>query len=338
MELLHTLSRLVDHEILYDASERPPRWDEEQSYWWDNPRPHVEMLEDEVRTRRFIEAVESTVRRNDVVVEIGTGTGVLAMAAARAGAKRVYTIEAGAIADKAEQVIASNGFSDVVEVVRGWSHRVELPERCDVLVTETIGSDPLDEGLIESVRDARARHLRPNARIIPSQISIFGSGIEVPESDLPSAVFGVDRTRRWEKSYGFDFSPLTGEERRLSNHRVPMATTRRWEPLTPPTRLAQLDLRSVSSSTVCEEVVVETTREGRLDGALLYFSAELAPGVRISTDPHDPNEVPSWWNVLTLRSPEPVRAESRIRLCYRRGAHQGEGEVGLTANCCPSGE
>jgi hypothetical protein len=134
---------------------------ESPGYEFDNPWAHIRMLEDAPRTAGFIRAIEAKVRPGDTVVDIGTGTGILAMAAARSGAKHVYAIEAGAIAGHAERVIAANGLADRISVLRGWSSTVSLPQRADVLVTETIGSDPLDERILETVADARRRLLTP---------------------------------------------------------------------------------------------------------------------------------------------------------------------------------
>ena len=107
-----------------------------------------------------------------MVVEVGTGTGVLAIAAARAGARHVYTIEGGAMAPVAREVIRTNGVADRVTVVEGWSTEVTLPERGSVFVSETIGNLAFDE-LIAIARDAVRRHLEPGARMIPQQLRLW---------------------------------------------------------------------------------------------------------------------------------------------------------------------
>ena len=79
--------------------------------------------------------------KDKVVLDVGTGTGVLSIWAAKAGAKKVYAIEADPLsAAKAREAVASAGFSDVVEVVEGISTHVTLPEKVDVLISETVGS------------------------------------------------------------------------------------------------------------------------------------------------------------------------------------------------------
>ena len=124
---------------------------------WADPVEHARMLNDERRTGDYLAAVVAAVRPGDVVLDIGTGSGVLAVAAARAGARHVYAVEASDIADVAERVFEVNGVQDRVTLIRGWSRRIDLPERADLLVTEIIGNGP-----------ARGGDPRDDARCPPS--------------------------------------------------------------------------------------------------------------------------------------------------------------------------
>src|SRR4051812_12021176 len=115
---------------------------------------HLEMLNDRTRTLSFIEAIRETVRPDDIVLDIGTGTGILAATAARAGARHVYAIEAGQIQKVARALFESNGLKDRITLIRGWSTQIELPERADVLISEVIGHEPLAEDVLETTADA----------------------------------------------------------------------------------------------------------------------------------------------------------------------------------------
>ena len=90
---------------------------------WADPVEHARMLHDDRRTGDYLAALAAAVRPGDVVLDIGTGSGVLAVAAARAGARRVYAVEASDIAEVAERVFAANGVTDTVTLVPGWSRR-----------------------------------------------------------------------------------------------------------------------------------------------------------------------------------------------------------------------
>ena len=90
---------------------------------------HHSMLADELRTTSFLSAIKSSVKPGDVVVDIGTGTGVLSVFAAKAGASRVYAIEREPIIEVARDIASRNGLSDIITFIEGSSLDIEVPER-----------------------------------------------------------------------------------------------------------------------------------------------------------------------------------------------------------------
>src|SRR5437764_9744196 len=97
---------------------------------------HRALLADSARTNAYAEAIGRVVRAGDVVLDLGSGSGVLAVLACRAGARKVYAVEQGHMADIAAMVVLNNGCRDRVEVLHARSHDVTLPEPADVLITE----------------------------------------------------------------------------------------------------------------------------------------------------------------------------------------------------------
>jgi type I protein arginine methyltransferase len=77
---------------------------------------HWTMLTDKVRTSTYATFIASNpaLFRNAVVMDVGCGTGILSLFAARAGAKRVLAVEASQIADKAEAIFKKSEFADVI--------------------------------------------------------------------------------------------------------------------------------------------------------------------------------------------------------------------------------
>ena len=142
------------------------------------------------------------------MLDIGTGSGVLAVAAARAGARRVYAVEASDIAEVAERVFAANGVTDTVTLVPGWSREIELPEPADLLVAEIIGNEPLEEEILETTLDARRRLLKPDARLIPHALTLLARPLRLPDGEARQRAIGRAAVERWRRLYDMEFQPL----------------------------------------------------------------------------------------------------------------------------------
>ena len=315
IELVSTITNLYKAGVLVDETGASPA----PGIGWSAPAVHISMLNDKVRTEAFVKAIAEVVRPGDVVVDIGTGTGVLAAAAARAGARHVYAIEATDIGKAAEKLFAANGFSDRITLVPGWSTHVQLPERANVLLAEVIGNDPLEEGVMETFADARKRFLTPDARIIPSRVRTFALPVEIDDASLGRQVFTSEATTRWADWYGLDFSSL---DNALMNQSIvvsrPPSELRGMKTLGSATLLADLDLSGESPPLVNESVDLVIDTSGRLGGLLVYFDLDVGPGQRLSTSPAEADETCSWLVKTWIygRGME-VQAGDKLKVSYR---------------------
>jgi len=106
------------------------------------------MLEDKPRMDSYFNAIKNNPAcfKNAIVLDVGCGTGVLSIWAAKAGAKKVYAVEATAMAQHAEVLAAHNGVSDIVTVFESKIEDVELPEKVDIIISEWMGLLLLREG------------------------------------------------------------------------------------------------------------------------------------------------------------------------------------------------
>ena len=242
----------------------------------DDTSLHATLLSDRTRTHAFLRAIRNVVRPEDVVVEIGTGTALLAMAAIRAGARHVYALEAGPIARIAAQVISANGMSSRITLIRGWSYDVRLPEKADVLVCELIGHEPFGERLLKVTADAVKRFLKPRARSIPARIKIFALPIVIPRAERGKLMFSADVVREWESSYGFDLSPLiTVNRRRLQRFFFDPARLRSWRVLSRPIPLFDVACTSFHERRIESTMSVTASDSGTLSGIAIYFELVL---------------------------------------------------------------
>lgn len=164
------------------------------------PEWHVPMMNEQNRNQAYFDALKSIIKPDSTVFEIGTGSGLLAMMAAKLGAKQVTTCETvPLIAETASQIIADNKFEKTIQVINKKSTEIEvgkeLPAQADILVSEIFSSELLGEHVLPSLEDAKRRLLKPKGKVIPA----FG-GIMV-------ALFTGDDIRRnliVEDSFGFN--------------------------------------------------------------------------------------------------------------------------------------
>ena len=137
---------------------------------------HQTLLRDEVRNVAFYAALKRHVTSETRVLDIGSGTGVWAVVAAKLGAKSVTAIEADStMIPVIRGHIRANGVAGKVEVVHGSSTEVELPHKYDVIVSETIGNQAFDEGIISTLIDAKKRFLSTDGVLIPQTVSLIAA-------------------------------------------------------------------------------------------------------------------------------------------------------------------
>ncbi len=138
-------------------------------YWSTSDFPY-ECLVDRRRTEMLRTAVEAAVRPGDVVVDAGAGTGILALFAAKAGARRVYAVEIDPLlARSLERTVRLNRLEDVITVVAADVKAAELP-RADVVVAELVDTGLIDEALVQAVNALiDAGVIDTGTRVLPSE-------------------------------------------------------------------------------------------------------------------------------------------------------------------------
>lgn len=133
-----------------------------------------QMLSDDLRMQSYRDAIFENPNhfKDKVVLDVGTGSGILAIWAAQAGARKVFAVEATDIAVQARKVVKANGVDHIVTVIQSKIEDVELPEKVDVIVSEWMGYFLLRESMFDSVIVARDRWLKPEGAMFPSHASM----------------------------------------------------------------------------------------------------------------------------------------------------------------------
>ena len=264
----------------------PPDADRGPTSGWADPVEHARMLHDDRRTGDYLAALAEAVRPGDVVLDVGTGSGVLAIAAARAGARRVYAVEASDIAEVAERVFAANRVHDQVTLIAGWSRQIELPEPAEVLVSEIIGSEPFEEEILETTLDARRRLLKPGARLIPSTLTLLVRPLLIPDEEARQRAIGRAAVKRWRGLYGIDFQPLL-EAAIAAPVRAPTEgeVVARWPPVGPPVLLSSLDLTALENASVRAAADLVVDPAGAVNAVAVTFRADLHGAIAHTLDP-----------------------------------------------------
>jgi len=280
---------------------------------------HRTMLTDEFRTRNFLRAILRVVKPGDVVLDIGSGTGILAYFACMAGARKVYAVEEGEIVEVAKAVCEHNGLGDRVDFIDDISTNITLPEPADVLITETIGNIGFEEGILGWVVDARKRLLAEDARIIPAAVRMFVAPVERPRA----GVYLAD----WQRSfYTFDFTPA---HKTASSH-LQWCKLHESHLLDQASLLSSADLSSATNVHVDGEQTFVAKRDGSLDGLGAWFEADLADAISISTAPPNPTE--SWSNIffpLSDRHSISAGDQISVRVQSRENSSQWEWQVSV---------
>lgn len=210
-------------------------------------------------------------------MDVGTGTGVLAFFACRAGARKVYAVESSPAIELARQVCTRNGLQDRIVFLNDRSLDISLPEQVDVVVTETGASFGLQGGMLGSMIDARKRFLRKGGSVIPQSLELFVAPVEAPEMYQ-----GIEVWNR--ELYGLDFSPIRSFA--VNNHYRVKLQPQTF--LSEPASLARISLSGAESTCVRGTASCIATRAGILHGIAGWAVTELAPGITFSNSPSQP--------------------------------------------------
>jgi tetratricopeptide (TPR) repeat protein len=271
------------------------------------PPWHFPMMNDARRNALYDEAIRRLVAGRSVL-DIGTGAGLLAMMAARAGARWVASCEAEAwIAAKAREVVALNGLGDRIKLIAKPSTALkvgrDLRERAEVLVTEIFGTTCINEHVIPTVEHAHAELLQPGAIVVPRRATVRGYLAGGPALE---GYFHV------ESAAGFTLAPFNEFAQPMMglplNH-VP------HEVLSEDFDLFSFDLAQRRFPAEERAIEIRTARPGRCFGIVQWLRLELAEGIVYENRPSPAAIIDSWGQMLhAFAKPMVFAAGELVRL------------------------
>lgn len=248
------------------------------------------MLADRPRMDFYHAAIARRVRPGDRVIDLGTGTGILAAFAARRGAAQVYAIDHSEILEHARGIATHNGIEHV-EFISIHSRDFTLPERVDVLLHEQMGDFLFDEAMVANVLDLRDRLLKPGGLIVPSRFEFFCEPVKVRDARRVPFI--------WELNvHGYDYSCLERDRPQdPAYYRGGASDLDLVEhALGEPAPALTFDLQTLREADLPRELRVMRTvvNAGRLDGFAVYFRTLVDDDLALGSGPLDPGRAPHW--------------------------------------------
>lgn len=277
------------------------------------PRWHFAMLNDHARNDMFELALQRRVQPGSHVLDIGSGTGLLAMMAAHAGAAHVTTCEANPLlAELSRQVVAAHGMTNAITVVAKRSTDLvigeDLPAPVDLMISEIVDCGLIGESLLPTVRHAREHLLAPGGAMVPLSGRVTGCLVE------SSAVANLNRVTN---AAGYDVRLLN----RFSTpgHFPVRLTTWPHRLLSEPAPLVAFDLERDSLGDGEARVCVTAQGDGTAHGVVAWFELDLGAGAVVSNAPtaedsHWMQAFIPWTDAIEVAAGEPIALD----LCWRR--------------------
>ncbi len=263
------------------------------------PRWHYDMILDSERNEAYNQAIKKAVNakkyaRSDAnvhCIDMGAGSGLLSMMAARAGADYVYAAEMNShMCDVAEECTIMNGFLDKVLVLDRDVRRMdvlrkpdgtapELKRPVDLAVFEVFDSGLIGEGVLHILAAAKAKLLMPDACLVPCRAEVYAQPIQLRIESIKGLDVQQANRWRWRSDYeGID-----------------LGRDNSWVPLADPIKVFSFDFYDIERCALENEnnLSFEIDREGTCNAIAMWFNLHLDEEIMLSTSPYE-DKGPTW--------------------------------------------
>jgi len=246
---------------------------------------HEEMLKDEVRTLTYRNSMwhNKHLFKGKVVLDVGCGTGILSMFAAKAGASKVIGVDMSSIVEHAKNIVKDNNLSDVVTIIRGKVEEIALPvEKVDIIVSEWMGYCLFYESMLDTVLYARDKWLAPGGLMFPDRATLYITAIEDRQ-------YKDDKIHYWDDVYGFDMSAI----RKVALTEPLVDTVDRNQVVTNSCLVKEIDIQTCTKEDVNFEspFYLQIKRNDYIQALVAFFNIEFTKchkRIGFSTAPEAP--------------------------------------------------
>lgn len=262
------------------------------------------MALDARRNQAYLSAMQGLIGPETVVLDIGAGTGVLGLMAARLGARRVYLVDPEDVIAVAAEVALANGLEGRVHCLHGRMDDVQVPERVDVILSVLTGNFLLTEDLLDIVFRARDQWLKPGGALLPQ-----AAVMEI--APVTAAALHEAEIAAWAVPQGgVDLGTVRGYAANTVFY--PREKLREARPLAEPSSIRTIDFHDAGVADVHADVTCDITVSGICHGIAGWFRMRLGEHW-LSTSPMSD---PMHWSAAFLPLDPPIALERGERLGF----------------------
>lgn len=256
---------------------------------------HEKMLADNVRVDTYYTAIQKYVKKDDIVIDLGTGTGILSFLASKKSPSKIYAIEHSDIIESARKAAIHNNIS-CIEFVNVNSREFNIQIKADIIIHEQIGAYLFDENMIDNILDLRDRVLKKDGKIIPGKFEFFVEPVELKKNHRIPFI--------WEQQiHGikFDcFSDLKNETG--ANYRMILIRPESVNKFVSESeRLIYFDLETTERDSIPlnYKFTRRINQDCEINGLIIFFNIIFDEKIKISTSPFLSE---THWNIPLLRT------------------------------------